>query len=73
MKPGPFRRTPEQDAIFQKVISGNASEDQMKTYREFQEQRVDEILAEDENTLFKIEKVSPETPEKARIFTSVTC
>lgn len=73
MKAGPFRRTPEQEAIFQKVRSGNASENEMKTYRKFQNQRVDEILAEDENTLFKIEKVSPELPEKARIFKSVTC
>ena len=73
MKPGLFRRTPEQDAIFQKVISGNASEDEMKTYRAFQDQRVNEILAEDENTLFKIEKVSPGHPEKARVFKSVTC
>ncbi len=73
MKAGPFRRTPEQEAIFQKVRSGNASEDEMKTFRGFQNQRVDEILAEDENTLFKIEKVSPEPPEKARIFESVTC
>jgi formylmethanofuran dehydrogenase subunit E len=73
MKAGPFRRTPEQEAIFEKVRSGNASEDEMKTFREFQNQRVDEILDEDENTLFKIEKVSPELPEKARIFKSVTC
>ncbi len=73
MKAGPFRRTPEQDTIFQKVISGNASEDEMKTFRAFQDQRVDQILAEDENTLFKIEQVSPEPPEKARIFKSVTC
>ena len=73
MNPGPFRRAPEQDVIFQKVMSGNASEDEMKTFRAFQEQRVDEILAEDEDALFKIEKVSLETPEKARIFTSVTC
>ena len=68
MKAGPFRRTPQQDAIFQKVISSNASEDEMKTFREFQNQRVDESLAEDENTLLKIEKVSPEPPEKSRIF-----
>ena len=73
MKPGPFLRTPEQEAIFQQVRSGNASEDEMKTFRAFQDQRVDEILAEDENTLFKIEKVSSEPPEKARIFKSVTC
>ena len=73
MKPGPFSRTPEQEAIFQKVMSGNASEDEMKTFRVFQDQRVDEILAEDENTLFKIEKVSQEPPGKARIFKTATC
>jgi formylmethanofuran dehydrogenase subunit E len=73
MKPGRFHRTPEQDAILQKVMSGNASEDEMKTFQKFQNQRVDEILAEDENTLFKIEKVSSKPPAKARIFKSVTC
>ncbi len=73
MKPGPFRRTPEQDAIFQKVMSGSASEEEMKTFREFQKKRIDEILAEDENALFKIEEISPDPPGKARIFKSVTC
>ena len=73
MKPGPFRRTPEQEAIFREVMSGNASGDEMKAFRKSQNQRVDEILAEDENTLFKIEKVSLEPPEKARIFKSVIC
>ncbi len=62
MKTGPFRRTPQQDAIFQKVISSNASEDEMKTFREFQNQRVDESLAGGENTLLKIEKtLSPQS------------
>ncbi len=73
MKPGPFHRTPEQDAILQKVMSGNASENEMKTFQESQSLRVDEVLAEDEKTLFKVEKVSSKPPERARIFKSVTC
>lgn len=73
MKPGLLRRTPEQDAILQKVMSGNASENETKTFQAIQKQRVDEILAEDERTLFKIERISSKPPEKARIFKSVTC
>ncbi len=73
MKPGPFRRTPEQEEISRKVMSGEASEEEEKTFSSFRAKRVEEILAEDENTLFKIEKVSSEPPERARIFNSVTC
>ncbi len=73
MKPGPFRRTPEQEAVFQRAVNGEASEEEEKAFREFQKKRVDEILAEDVNELFKIEDISPTPPGKARIFKSVTC
>ncbi len=73
MKPGPFRRTPEQEALFQKFLSGQASEEEMKAFRAFQKQRSDELLKAELDGLFKIEDVSPEAPGKARIFKSVTC
>jgi formylmethanofuran dehydrogenase subunit E len=73
MKPGPFRRTPEQETVFQKVMSGDASEAEMETFRAFQKERVEEILAADVDGLFKIEEVSPEIPGKARIFKTTTC
>lgn len=73
MKPGPFQRTPEQEEILQKVMSGKASEEEIKTFRAFQDRRIKEILEEEESALFKIEKVSSEPPERARIFKSVVC
>ncbi len=73
MKPGPFQRTPEQEEILRKVMSGEASEEEIKIFSTFQDRRIKEILAEEENTLFKIEKVSTAPPQKARIFKSITC
>ena len=73
MKPGPFRRTPEQEAVFQKVMNGEASEAEMAAFRAFQNERVEEILAADADCLFKIEDVSPEIPGKARIFKTTIC
>lgn len=73
MKRGPFRRTPEQEAVFQKVLKGEASKEEEETFRAFQKERVEEILAADQNDLFKIEDIQPEIPSRARIFKSVTC
>jgi formylmethanofuran dehydrogenase subunit E len=73
MKPGPFERTPQQEAISQKVMSGQASEEEITLWGAFRDQRIKAILAGEENTLFKIEKVSTPPPDKARIFKSVTC
>ena len=73
MKPGPFHRTPEQEAVFQKVLNGQASEAETESFQAFQKERVDEILATNEEKLFKIEGVAPEAPSRARIFKSATC
>ena len=73
MKPGPFQRTPEQEVIFQKVMSGEASEEEKQAFRTFQEERMNEILAADQDVLFQITEVSPEVPGRARIFKTVTC
>jgi len=72
-KPGLFDRTPEQETAFQKVMSGTASEEETAVFRAFQKERVSELLAADEEALFKVAEVSPDVPGKARIFKSVTC
>lgn len=72
-KPGLFRRTPEQETIFQKVLNGQASEEEQAAFRAFQKERVDELLAASEADLFTIKEVVPEVPGRARIFKSVTC
>ncbi len=73
MKPGVFRRTPEQEAAFQKVMSGQASDEEYKFFRAFQQERMDEIMTGDFDSMFKIEDVEPEVPGKARIFKTLTC
>jgi formylmethanofuran dehydrogenase subunit E len=73
MKPGAFHRTPEQESLFQRVMKGEASEEETSSFRAWQKERVDAILAAGDENLFKIEDVPPEVPGKARIFASVTC
>lgn len=73
MKPGPFDRTPEQEVIFQKVLSGEATPEETASFRAWQKKRVDAILAGRDEELFKIERVPPEAPGRARIFKSSTC
>ncbi|MDR3567203.1 MAG: FmdE family protein [Syntrophobacteraceae bacterium] len=72
-KPGPFQRTPEQEQIFRKVMSGEASQEEVKIFEKSREQKIKEILEAEETALFTIEKISCEPPEKARIFNSITC
>lgn len=72
-KPGLFDRTPEQEAAFQKVMGGTATEEEAAVFRAFQKERVSELLAADQEKLFQVAEVSPQVPKKARIFKSVTC
>ncbi len=72
-KSGLFDRTPEQENAFQKVMSGTANEEETAVFRAFQQERVSELLAADQEKLFTVMEVSPEVPKKARIFKSVTC
>ncbi|MCK8601150.1 FmdE family protein [Desulfoferrobacter suflitae] len=72
-KPGLFNRNPDQEAVFQKVLGGRASEEERQTFWAFQKEKVAELLAADLDAIFTITDVSPEVPEKARIFKSVNC
>lgn len=72
-KPGLFERTPEQEALFRKVLSNQAAAEEQQRFREFQKEKVKELLAADQEALFTIAEVSPQVPGKARIFNSVTC
>lgn len=68
-----MRRTGEQEELFRKVMTGQAADAEQQAYYALQAERSQAILAMDEGSLFKIEEVTPEVPEKARIFNSVTC
>jgi len=72
-KPGLFDRTPEQEAAFQKVMSGTATEEEQAVFREFQRERLEWMLKARTEDLFTLTEVSPDVPGKARIFKSVTC
>lgn len=72
-RPGLFDRTPEQEAAFQKVMSGTATEEEKAVFQAFQKERLEWMLQAGTEDLFTLTEVSPEVPGKARIFKSVTC
>lgn len=72
-KPGVFDRSPEQEAAFQKVMSGTASEEEKAVFKAFQTERVSALLAAGPERILTIKEARPEVPSKARIFKSVTC
>ena len=73
MKEGAFPLNPEQQELFRKIGMPDVSDEDMKAFRAFQKERVEELLRMGEDELFKIEYASPEVPGRARIFRSVTC
>jgi formylmethanofuran dehydrogenase subunit E len=73
MKAGALQRTPEQEALLQRVRKGVATPEEQRAYDDFQQKRVDELLEMGEEILFTIEEVAADEPEKARIFKSVVC
>jgi len=73
LKSEALQRTAEQEALLRKAQSGTASPEEAREYAAFQKSRVDELLSMSEDDLFTITEVTPEAPEKARIFKSVVC
>ncbi len=72
-KPGLFSRSPEQEAVFQKVMSCQATQQEKEAFRAFQKEKVAAMLQANVQELFTVTDVAPEVPGKARIFKSVTC
>lgn len=66
-------RPSKTEALFQKAQKNEASAEERKALDDFREKRMEELLQMDEETLFKIEDVQIDVPEKARIFKSVEC
>ena len=66
-------RPSETEALFQKAQKNEASAEERKALDDFRKKRMEELLEMDEETLFKIEDVQIDMPEKARIFKSVLC
>lgn len=68
-----FSATPEQEELSAKVFGGYATEEEKKAFQEMQQSRIDNLLTASDEELFKIERVEPKLPSKAKIFKSVVC
>jgi formylmethanofuran dehydrogenase subunit E len=73
MKGDLLQRSPEEEALFQKAARGEASAGEHEAFRRWQLERVEQLLAADAGALLEIAEVSPQVPEKARIFKSQRC
>lgn len=68
-----LQRSPDQEALVQRVRGGLATEEEQLAYEAFQQDRIWELLRMEESTLFQIEEIPVHVPEKARLFKSVVC
>ncbi len=66
-------RPPEIEALVQKAQKNEASAKDREVLGAFRKKLIKELLAMDDDALFKVEDVPADVPEKARIFNSVTC
>ena len=68
-----FKIDPESLSLSEKVQKDEASAREIERYRQLQQERVENILKADTESLFKIEEITPEIPAKARIMDSGIC
>jgi formylmethanofuran dehydrogenase subunit E len=68
-----FKADPEYLSLSEKVQNDEASAKEIERYRQLQQGRVQKILDMDAESLFKIEEITPEIPDKARIMKSGIC
>jgi formylmethanofuran dehydrogenase subunit E len=72
-RPDAWQRDPEHQALFAKLRSGQASEEERERFQELHEQLSHQVLALSPDDLFTVEKVDAEPPHRARIHASVPC
>lgn len=72
-RPDGVQRDPEHEALFARVRSGEASEEEHARFRQLHEARSRQVLAQSPDELFEVKPVDGEPPAKARIHASVTC
>lgn len=73
IKPDILGRPPDIEAIFQKSQENEASAEEQEKLDAFRKKRIEELLTLEEDTLFRVEDVQIEVPDKARIFKSLLC
>ncbi|MBC7341853.1 MAG: TraR/DksA C4-type zinc finger protein [Clostridia bacterium] len=64
---------PKPDELRSKVMAGQARPEEEEQYRKLQAERVQRILEMPEEEICQIQEVKLDFPDKARIFSSVTC
>jgi len=70
---GEDESTNEMNALRSKVFSGTATKEEEEQFHEMMHKATVDVLHAPVEKILKIEKISMETPKKARVFTSVTC
>jgi len=68
-----FKIDPESLSLSEKVQKDEASVRERERYRQLQQERVENILKVNAESLFKIEEITPDIPDKARIMGSAIC
>jgi formylmethanofuran dehydrogenase subunit E len=68
-----FQMDPESLSLSEKVQKDEASENEIERFRQLQQKRTQKILDAGAESLFKVEKIPPDIPPKARIIKSVNC
>ena len=66
-------RPPEIEILFQKARKNEASIEDNERLDAFRKKRIEVLLVQDDEFLFKIEDIQTKAPEKARIFNSLVC
>jgi formylmethanofuran dehydrogenase subunit E len=67
------RIDPKASELRQKVMGGTATKEEIAEFQKRQAAVIEQILAMPVENLFLIKEITPEIPEKARIFRSVQC
>jgi formylmethanofuran dehydrogenase subunit E len=73
LKPSERPGNEESRELARRLSDGVASEEEKQRFSAIKEQRIEDILEADAETLFKIEDVPAKTPGRARIFPSLVC
>jgi formylmethanofuran dehydrogenase subunit E len=68
-----FKIDPESLSLSEKVQKDEASAKEIERYRRLRQGRVQKILDMDAKSLFKIEEITPEIPDKARVMKLGIC
>lgn len=60
-------------ALLEKVRQGQAKAEELETFHQLREKRIEEILAAEPDALFTIEEIEAEVPPESRIVESAVC